>query len=329
MVDAEKKDTDVLEVGDFITRTPAVIHKLYGNALVQAAKSDSRIVCLTADLSFSTETDIFRDAIPDRFYQVGIAEANMIGLAGGMARMGDIPFVHSFAVFATKRCYDQITMQVAYPRLPVKIVGFLPGISTLLGVSHQAIEDIALMRALPNMAVLEPSGPQHFQAVVEQALAYDGPLYVRIKRPEEPFPLDLPQEPLPFGKARILREGKDIAIVACGMTVACALDAAERLGAAGFSATVVESPWIKPLDTETILGVATRHAAVITAENHTVIGGLGSAVAELIAEAGIGVRFARVGLNDRFAEGGSTPYLFAKYGIDGKSIFARCLALLK
>jgi transketolase len=329
MAEAARMENENLEVEDFITRTPGVVQKLYGEALTNAAKSDPRIVALTADLSSPTETDIFRDAIPDRFFQLGIAEANMVGVAAGMARMGDIPFLHSFAVFATKRCYDQITMQIAYPRLPVKIMGFLPGISTMLGVSHQAIEDVALMRAMPNMAVLEPTGPQNFEAVVEETMAYDGPVYVRMKRPEQPFPANIVQEPLPFGKARVLSEGRDVAIIASGMTVACALEAARILGATGMSASVVESPWIKPLDSETMLRMARTHRAVVTAENHTIVGGLGSAVAELLAEAGIGVRFARIGLNDCFAEGGSTEFLFAKYGIDGKSIAARCQAILK
>ena len=141
-------------VDDFINYGPLPIPKLYGSALVAAAQRDPRIVCLTADLTAHTEVDLFRDALPDRFFQVGIAEANMIGIAGGMARMGDIPFIHSFCCFATKRCFNPVTMQVAYPRLPVKIVGFLPGVTTLLGVSHQAIEDLALMRAVPNMAIL-------------------------------------------------------------------------------------------------------------------------------------------------------------------------------
>lgn len=311
-----------LEAADFIDRSFKPMPRIYGEALLEAARKDDRIVCLTADLAAPTETDLFRDALPHRFHQVGIAEANMVGLAGGMARAGEIPFVHSFCVFITKRAYDQISMQAAYPNLPVKLVGFLPGVSTLLGVSHQAIEDVAIMRAVPNMMILEPSGPEYFASAVRAALDYDGPVYLRMKRPETPpeGPVD-PRE-LTVGKGMVRREGADLTIFTAGLTVAESLAAAEELQKQGISAGVVDMASIKPLDAEIVIEKARETGAVVVAENHSVIGGLGSAIAEVLCDAGIGVPCQRVGLQDCFAEGGTTPYLFAKYGIDRSAIAA-------
>ncbi|WP_102960460.1 transketolase family protein [Mangrovicella endophytica] len=316
--------SDDLMVNDFITRGAAgPVPRLYGDALVVAARADERIMCLCADLAGATETDAFRDALPDRFVHTGIAEANMIGMAGGMARCGLVPFVHSFSVFATRRCYDQIAMQVAYPRLPVKIVGFLPGLTTLLGVSHQAIDDIALMRALPNMTVIEPEGPRQMRAAVEAALAVDGPVYLRMKRPDAGYHDDGEGSPLLPGQAEILREGTDGTIVACGLMVEAALEAATILEREGASVGVLNMATIKPLDRGTLLHMARRAPVIVTAENHSIVGGLGSAVAETLLEAGVSVGFARVGLADTFAEGGSTPYLLKKFGMTADDIAAK------
>lgn len=318
-----------LEAADFISRAATPARRYYGEALVEAARADARIVCLSADLTAPTETDLFRDQIPERFYNTGIAEANTIGMAGGMARCGDIPFVHSFCAFATKRCYDQITMQVAYPRLPVKIVGFLPGLSTLLGVSHQAIEDLAIMRAVPQMMVLEPSSPAYFAAAVRLALDYDGPVYLRLKRPEKPPPEEVRAMPLSHGRGIVAREGDDVWIVACGLCVGEAMLAAEVLAGEGVGVGVIDMPAIKPLDAELILSKAKAGGAIVVAENHSIVGGLGSAVAEALCDAGLGLPFRRVGVNDEFAEGGSTPYLFRRYGIDADAIAAAARAAIK
>lgn len=313
-----------LEAADFINRSFKTLPRTYGDALLAAAKNDSRIVCLSADLTPPTETDLFRDELPERFHNVGIAEANMIGIAGGMARSGEIPFVHSFCAFVTKRCFDQITLQAAYPNLPVKIVGFLPGVATLLGVSHQALEDVALMRSVPNMMVIEPSGPQYHEAVVQLALEHDGPVYMRMKRPETPPEDSLKQLPLEYGKAVVQREGKDITIIASGLEVVEALSAADVLQAEGIDAAVVDMHTIKPLDAQTILAQAANTGAMVTAENHNIIGGLGSAVAETLVEAGIGLPFKRVGVQDQFCEGGTTPYLMKKFGLDSQAIVHAC-----
>ena len=308
------------EAADFINRTHKPIPRSYGDALLAAAKKDERIVALTADLATPTETDIFRDELPERYHNVGIAEANMIGLASGMARAGEIPFVHTFCSFATKRCYDQITMQAAYPNLPIKIVGFLPGVATLLGVSHQAIEDVAIMRAIPNLMVLDPSGPEYHASAVDVALAHDGPVYIRLKRPESPPENDIVPKEFTKGEGILARDGGDLTIIAAGLSVTEALAAADQLAAGGIDASVVDMASIKPLDADLVIDRAKVTGAIITAENHSVIGGLGSAVAEVLCDAGIGLPFKRVGLADRFAEGGSTPYLMKKYGLDSTAI---------
>jgi transketolase len=310
-----------LEVTDFISRAgPAP--RLYGDALVAAARADPRIVCLCADLAGATETDVFRNSLRERFFHTGIAEANMIGMAAGMARGGDIPFVHTFCVFATRRCYDQIAMQVAYPKLPVKIVGFLPGLTTLLGVSHQAIDDIALMRALPNMTVIEPVGPAQMAAAVHAALAVDGPVYLRMKRADGPLGPDFVALPLTPGKGTVVQDGSDGAIIACGLMVDIAIQAASTLAAEGLRVAVVNMSSIKPLDQALVLDFARRTGVIVTAENHSVIGGLSSAVADTLLESGLPIGFAKVGIQDTFGEGGSTPFLFEKYGLTAPAIVA-------
>ena len=304
-----------LEAADFINRSFKPLPRSYGDALVEAALKDERIVALCADLVPPTETDRFRDELPDRFLNTGIAEANMIGMAGGMARSGEIPFCHSFCAFITKRVLDQITMQAAYPNLPVKIVGFLPGIATILGVSHQAIEDVAIMRAVPNMAIFEPSGPEYHAAIVEMALEWDGPVYLRMKRPDT-TPKPFTAQPLKIGKGVIRREGSDITIISSGICVPEALKAAEDLFKDGIHARIIDMASIKPLDEELILESAQKTGAMITVENHSIIGGLGSAVAETLVEAGIGLPFKRIGIQDQFCEGGTTAYLMNKFSID-------------
>lgn len=308
-----------LEASDFINRSFKPLPRSYGDALVDAANADPRIVALCADLVPPTETDRFRDELPDRFHNTGIAEANMIGMAGGMARSGEIPFCHSFCAFITKRVLDQITMQAAYPNLPVKIVGFLPGVATLLGVSHQAIEDVAILRAVPNMAIFEPSGPEYHAAMVKLALDWDGPAYLRMKRPETTPPA-FQQQSLDVGKGVIRREGSDLTIIAAGLCVCEALQAAEALSKDGTQARVVDMASLKPIDADLILESAAVTGAIVTAENHNIIGGLGSAVAEVLMDEGIGLPFKRIGVQDRFCEGGTTPYLMRKFGLDAVAI---------
>jgi len=294
--------------------------KPYGHALLELAKSREDIVCLSGDLTYQCEVDLFRDSIPERFVNAGMAEANMIGMAGALARQGLKPFVHTFGVFATRRPFDQIVNSVAYPALPVRIVGFMPGVSSPGGPSHQAIDDVALMRALPNMTVIDVADAVQIRQVVPAIVDLPGPVYLRLKRGEIPVIFDEDHR-LSLTRADVLQPGTDVAIYAAGMMVPAALAAADALTGAGVSVAVVNVPVIKPLDTAAVCSVAAGVRALVTAENHTIIGGLGSAVAEAIAEAGLGRRLRRVGLQDTFAEGAlQASYLFEKYGLSTQSV---------
>ena len=309
--------------------SPATLDaRSYGRALLAAANDDERIVCLGSDLSQPTQTDLFRDQIPDRFFMMGIQEANMVGAAGGMARVGDIPFCHSFCVFITRRVYDQVAMQAAYPNLPVKLVGFLPGLATELGPSHQAIDDVALMRALPNMVVLEPQGPEQVGAAVAAALTYPGPVYLRLMVDRGKPKDDVPLVPLTIGQGLVLRRGRDIALIAAGIMVREAMRAAELLAEKGVSASVVNMACLKPIDGNLVREMAKTHRAILTIENHSKIGGLGSAVAEVLAESSLGVRFGMAAINDVFSEGASLNYLLAKHGLNAPSLCATAVGLL-
>jgi transketolase len=294
--------------------------KPYGRALVGLARRRSEVLCLSGDLTRQTEVDLFQAEFPDRFIHGGMAEANMMGMAGALARCGYLPFVHTFGVFATRRPFDQIANAIAYPGLPVRIIGFMPGVSTPGGPSHQAIDDVALMRALPNMTVIDVADAVQTRQVVEAIADLPGPVYVRLKRGEIPVIFD-EDHVLRLGRAEVLTEGGDVALFACGMMVAAALGAARALGGHGVSVGVVNVPVIKPLDEETVRSAAAGAGIVVTAENHSVIGGLGSAVAETLAEAGLGRPLRRIGLRDTFAEGAADAgYLFAKYGLSTQAI---------
>ena len=277
--------------------------KPYGAALLALARRRPEIICLGADLTRQTETDLFRDELPGRFINVGVAEANMIGIAGGLARAGHVVFVNTFGVFCTRRCFDQIAISIAYPALNVKIVGFMPGLSSPGGPSHQAIDDVALMRALPNMTVVEPADAIETQQIVAAVADHPGPVYLRLKRGEIPKILE---DDYRFDLQKAQRvsggEASDVCIVASGMMLPAALAAARKLNDNGVSATVINVAAIKPLDAATIVAAARHSRIVITAENHSVIGGLGSAVAEVMAEAGVASPLHRIGIADVFAE---------------------------
>lgn len=300
----------------------------YGQALLEAARRDERIVCLGADLSQPTETHLFRDALPERFFMMGIQEANMVGAASGMARAGDIPFAHSFCVFVTRRVYDQVACQLAYPKLNVTLAGFIPGLQTPLGVTHQAIDDVALMRALPNMHVFEPCGPEQVGAAVDAALAVDGPVYLRMQVAQGKADESVPLQPLEPGRGRLVRDGGDVAILAAGVMVREALAAADALAAEGISAAVANMASLKPFDSDLVASLGRRCRAMVTAENHSVIGGLGSAAAEALAMSGVSTRFSMIGVGDVFAEGASAAYLMRKYGLTSDAIAARARSLL-
>ncbi len=295
--------------------------KQYGESLVELARTRKDIVCLGADLTRQTETDFFRDEFPDRLINVGMAEANMLGIAGAMARAGHTVFVNTFGVFCTRRCFDQIAMAVAYPKLNVKIVGFMPGLSSPGGPSHQAIEDMALMRALPNMTVLDVADANEVRQAVPLIADHSGPVYLRLKRGETPI-IFKNGHSLSLDAAQVLHGGGkvDVCLVASGMLLPAAIGAAKALEAVGLSATLINVPVVKPLDHRTIVGAAQLSRIVVTAENHSIVGGLGSAVAEAMAEAALAVPLRRVGIADVFAESGSREYLFSRYGLSTQAI---------
>lgn len=289
--------------------------KPYGQALVDLAKDREDILCITGDLTRQCEIDLFQDAYPDRFIHAGMAEANMMSMAGTLARRGHIPFVHTFGVFATRRPLDQIINSIAYPNLPVRIVGFMPGVSSPGGPSHQAIDDVALMRSIPNMTVVDVADATETRQALAAIVDVKGPVYLRLKRGEIPVIFGDDHE-FRIDRAQVLRPGRDVVIVANGMLVSAALAAAETLVEAGIDAGVINVPVVKPLDTRTLLDAFAGVRGVVTAENHLITGGLGSAVAETLAEAGLGIPLRRVGLRDTFAEGSkSAPSLFRKYGL--------------
>ena len=305
------------------------VMKPYGRALVDLARKRPEILCLTGDLTRQTEIDLFQEQIPERFIHGGMAEANMISMAGALARRGFLPFVHTFGVFATRRPLDQIVNSVAYPNLPVRIVGFMPGVSSPGGPSHQAIDDVALMRAVPNMTVVDLADATQIRAALPSIADIPGPVYLRLKRGEIPVIFEDEHE-FSLTTAQTLIEGTDLAIIASGMMLSSAISAADTLAAAGVSASVVDVPVIKPLDADSIIRAVSGVSAVITAENHSVIGGLGSAVAETMAEAALAVPLRRIGLGDTFAEGSRTAsHLFRKYRLGTQDIVDTAWQLLR
>lgn len=299
--------------------------KPYGAALVALAADRPEILCLTGDLTRQCEIDLFQEAYPERFVHGGMAEANLIGVAGALARRGYTPFVHTFGVFATRRCYDQIAMAIAYPRLPVRLVGFMPGISSPGGPSHQATDDVALMRALPGMTVVDVADATETAQAVAAIADVPGPVYLRLKRGEIPVIFGDDHE-FSLERAQVLARAAapgGVALVASGMMVAAAAAARVALEDAGVATTLVNVPVIKPLDAATVVEAAEGASAVVVAENHSTVGGLGSAVAEALAAAGASAPLVRIGVPDVFASGAkSGPYLFARYGLATSDVIA-------
>ena len=291
----------------------------YGKALAELAKEDPRIVVLDADLAGSTKTSDFQKVCPERFVEVGIAEQNMIGIAAGLAASGKVAFASTFGVFATGRCWEQIRLAVAYPRLNVKVVATHCGISVGEdGASHQALEDMAVMRALPNMTVISPADAYEAYAATKAIALYDGPVYMRMGRAEFPT-ITEEGEPFVIGKAKVMREGSDVTLVGCGQMVSFCLDAAEELSKEGIEAEVISMSTIKPLDTDALVSSVSKTGCCVTAEEHSIIGGLGSAVAEALCESVV-APLERVGTRDTFGESGKPAELMEKYGLTAADI---------
>ncbi len=290
----------------------------FGHALVDLARRDDRILGLTADLAKYTDLHVFAEALPDRFYQMGMAEQLLMSAAAGLAREGFIPFATTYAVFASRRAYDFIAMAIAEENLPVKIVCALPGLTTGYGPSHQATEDLAIFRGLPNMTIVDPCDAVDIAQMVPAIAAHPGPVYSRLLRGKVPSVLTRhrPDYRFQLGKAQRIRDGKDVLVISSGFMTMRALDAAELLAKDGIDVAVLHTPTIKPLDTETILAEARAGGRlVVTAENHTVVGGLGEAVAGTLLRAGVTPSFRMIGLPDEFLEAGALPTLHDMYGI--------------
>ncbi len=293
----------------------------YGNALVELGAENPNVVVLDADLAAATKTGVFKKAYPDRHIDCGIAECNMVGIAAGLATTGKIPFVSSFAMFAAGRAFEQVRNSVGYPHLNVKIGATHAGITVGEdGASHQCNEDIALMRTIPGMVVMCPADDIEAKAAVKAAAAYEGPVYMRFGPAACPVINDVPDYRFEIGKGRVVREGSDLTIVATGICVGNALEAAKMLEAEGIHAEVINICTIKPLDEELVVNSAKKTGKVVTAEEHSVIGGLGSAVCDALCKS-YPVPVLKIGMQDVFGESGSAAALVEKYKLDGKGIF--------
>ncbi|MBR1460688.1 transketolase family protein [bacterium] len=295
------------------------IRKTFGNTLAKIGEQNTQIVVLDADLACSTQTKIFQDKFPNRFFDCGIAEQDMIATAAGLASEGKIPFAASFSVFATGRVYDQIRNGVCYPKFNVKIIGTHGGITVGEdGATHQALEDISLMRSLPNMTVIVPADCRECEEVIKYAASYNGPVYVRISRSNV---VNIFDDTYRFNpdKAVIVEDGEDITIFSNGETLVEAILASKELKQLGICARVVNVPVVKPLDTSTIVECSKKSKFVVTVENHSIIGGLGSAICETLSEK-YPIKVLRIGVNDEFGQSGTSDELMHYYGLDSKSL---------
>lgn len=298
----------------------------YGNALVELGREVDNLVVLDADLAEATKTGTFKKAFPDRHIDCGIAECNMMGIAAGIASTGKVPFVSSFAMFAAGRAFEQVRNSVGYPHLNVKIGATHAGISVGEdGASHQCNEDIALMRVIPGMVVINPSDDVEAKAAVRAAYAHEGPVYLRFGRLAVPVINDRPDYQFEIGKGVTLRDGKDLTLVATGLCVSGALEAAEKLAADGIDARVINIHTIKPIDEDLLIKAAKETGEIITVEEHSVIGGLGGAVAETLAEK-CPTKMLRIGVQDTFGESGPALQLLEKYGLDAAGIYQKVKA---
>lgn len=294
----------------------------FGHALVNLAETNEQVVGLSADLSKYTDLHVFAKAMPERFYQMGMAEQLLFSAAAGLAREGFLPFATTYAVFASRRAYDFIAMAIAEENLPVKIACALPGLTTGYGPSHQATEDLAIFRGLPNMVVIDPCDACDLTGMVPAMAAHTGPVYARLLRGKVPSVLTRhkPDYRFELGKAQMIREGADVLVISTGIMTMRALDAAEALAKDNVNVAVLHVPTIKPLDVETILAESARGRLVVVAENHSTNGGLGEAVAKELLLAGITPTFRMISLPDEFLEAGALPTLHDLYGISTKGV---------
>jgi transketolase len=302
--------------------------EIYGKELAKMGGEHDDIVVLTADVMASNKLGDFRKAFPTRFYNVGIAEANLMGIGAGLALDGNTPFVSTFAAFASMRAHEQVRTDIAYPNLPVKIIATMSGLSGgVAGPTHQGMEDLGTMRMMPNMTVLAPGDPLQMEQFMRLAYDIPGPVYIRLGRGDDPVIYEDGQKVV-IGKAITAQEGNDLTIIACGTVVSEAVTAGKRLAAAGISVRVLDMHTIKPIDADAIIDAAETTGRIITVEDHSVIGGLGSAVAEVIATGGIACRLQRLGVPDVFGLVGPPDELFHHYGFDADGIELTAISLL-
>ena len=299
----------------------------FGKALVGLGRRRPEVVALSADLSKYTDLIPFIEALPDRFFNIGMAEQNLFSMAAGMARTGMVPYCTTYGVFATRRAYDFIAIGCAHAHLNVKIFAGLPGLTTGYGGTHQATEDTGLARLIPDLVVIDPCDATEIAQVVDAVAEYQGPVYVRLLRASVPVVLDPASYQFVIGKARVLREGSDIGFISTGFMTERALDAAAELAKRGIKAGVLHVPTLKPLDSEAIARFAASVAHVLVAENHVSRGGLASYVAEALFDSGTRTRLTRIGLPDRFIECGSVPVLQKRYGLTVDRIIDVALAV--
>lgn len=301
----------------------------YGEALVELGKEHDDLVVLDADLAEATKTAIFRKEFPDRHIDCGIQESDMVGIAAGLASCGKVPFCSSFAMFAAGRAYEQVRNSVGYPHLNVKIGATHAGISVGEdGATHQCLEDLALMRVIPGMVVINPADDVEAKAAVKAAYEYEGPVYLRFGRLAVPVINDRPDYKFEIGKGYVVKEGTDVTIIATGLEVSAAIDAAELLAKDGISAEIVNIHTIKPIDKELVIKEAEKTGKVVTVEEHSVIGGLGSAVCEVLSE-NHPLPVKRIGVYDRFGESGPAVEMLHKYKLDGEGIAEQVKEYLK
>ena len=305
---------------------PPTIEAPFGRALTKLAQKRSEIVGLTADLGKYTDILQFRDAFPERFFNVGMAEQNLVAVAAGLARTGLIPFATTYGVFATRRAFDFVAIACAHSNLNVKIVAGLPGLTTGYGGTHQAIEDLALMRMIPNLTIIDPCDATEIEAATIAIVDHPGPVYMRLLRGAVPIVFD-PSYRFEIGKALHLRKGKDVGIVSTGFMTERALDAAEALAKRDISVAILHIPTIKPFDAEAVASFAASVDHVVAAENHVCVGGLASLVVETLFDAGIVKKVTRIGLPDRYIECGAVPTLQARYGLTTEAIVAKIVSL--
>ncbi|MEU4014957.1 transketolase C-terminal domain-containing protein [Microbacterium sp. NPDC028030] len=301
----------------------------FGEALARLADTDQRIVGLSADLAKYTDMHVFRDAHPERFFQMGMAEQLLFGAAAGMAEVGLVPFASTYSVFASRRAYDFIALDIAEPNLNVNVVGGLPGLTTGYGPSHQATEDIAIFRGMPNLTIVDPCDAVDIAQAVPQLAASAGPTYLRLLRGKVPTVLDEYDYSFELGKAKVVRPGNDVVFVSSGLMTMRALQAAERLAAHRIDVAVVHAPTIKPFDEETVLRELDTPRLALTLENHTVVGGLFETVASALVRRGATRRVVPVALPDRFLDAGALPTLHERYGLATDVIVDRVIEELR